>query len=374
MDGCTFDRWVRRLGVTASRRSAFRVLPAAFVALAADASAKGNDGGRNRRSSRDAEAQRDRGVVAEACLPTGKVCQKSGPRRKRCANCCSGIWKGRATRRCACTANDRRCSGNPECCSESCRSGMCQPKVVSSARPCESDADCANLGLARCRTYDTRFDLPDGRFCLKSDADPCTNKTECDGYFCEEGTCKSAVASGKPCDLSRHVCLDDNAECTKYDGQAEENPATTCLLPLGATCATSTHCRSSTCWSNKTCCVPDGQPQPENDADCCSGRAWDGKCQSCLLSGTDDDGDQSRCCSGVSDGETCCVPANGDPVGKPFLCCSGSRGMACVPPDNALSHKGSSRSVIGSSQRSSSQVPVPVPAWARRDGNREARV
>ena len=194
-------------------------------------------------------------------------------------------------------------------------------------RQCDSDDDCTSLRLARCRTYDTRFDLPVGRFCLKTDGEPCANETECDGYFCVESTCRSAVDSGMPCDASRHVCRDDAAECTKYDGQGEGNPATSCLLPLGATCTSSylvKQCRSSTCGPNKTCCVPDGQPEPDDIADCCGGRAWEGSCRSCLPSGIDDDGDRSRCCSGESVGGTCCVPANGNPVGLPYLCCSGS--------------------------------------------------
>ncbi len=347
MDDGAFDRWVRLLGATGTRRTAIHALWAALLPGAASAEAndrKGDDG----RDDGGAHGSGGQGVghrgaggrtaTAAACLPSGAVCLTTGRRAKRCSNCCSGASTGRKKRKCACKPNESGCGSAAECCSDSCRGGTCRPPGPPAlGDSCADDGDCASLDLAQCTNYHPDAGQPGRLFCLRQDGEQCATKFDCDGFVCELGTCRTAVDSGSVCISGWHVCRDPLAVCGLYDGEPEDTEVKHCLLPLGATCVdrvVESPCRTTSC--SGVCCIPEGRPHDGQASTCCSGLSRNGTCIACLEILDDDQGNASHCCTRQSrpSDRKCCLPANYTPGFGAQDCCSLSVGRdgRCTEP------------------------------------------
>ena len=372
VDDDAFDQFVRRFGVTGSRRAVIPVLVAGLLPTVAGAAARrrtgdgGRDDGTGGANGRGGgrRSVSGRAVAPEGCLKIGTVCFTTGPRAKRCTNCCSGFATGRRKLKCACKPTGRRCGKPGECCSADCQGGTCQPSLVATGKPCtidgvgcanarakcityepgsggpdglrcllpagescSADAWCSNFDCAggtcralgpaalgdpctsdddcvhlsvQCTNYHPDSEGPAGSYCLRIDGASCSSKTECDGYICETKTCRTSLDSGKQCFPDRNVCRESAAACTTYYDQREGSEITRCLLPLGHPCVDVVV--ENPCISTQ-----------------CSA---EGTC--CLPDGVEPQDGPSSCCSGFVIGGECrpCIAVGQGDEGSKENCCS----------------------------------------------------
>ena len=225
MDPRRFDRLIKTLSHTGTRRSLVRLLGglAALPAAGALTSLQGDASGR--RVGRARRAQ----TGAERCIPTGKRCERP-PRgtRRGCDRCCQNHVstvinrKGKERKVCACQPRDLPCRETTECCNGVCLNGSCR----------NGGAPCTALGL----------DCTAG-------ATTCCAGAQCAGPLSTEPTCQDCNQAPTPAGAAcnnppGNQCCGGNPEC--FSALRAQNPSE-------AVCVSSVNCASQICESDGNC-------------------------------------------------------------------------------------------------------------------------
>ncbi len=212
MDGSTFDRIARLLGVAASRRHGIAAALGALAGAGAIASA-------------GAQPPMPEGGPwpAGPCGPTGK--------ENRCAKdkqCCTGYCrtgkKGK-TGRCRCAPKNYPCNGKTVCCKQAaCLNGVCTP-TVQTGKACVSGTSVCRDAAAVCQAYDS--DAPGGTYCLLPTGGACAASSDCWSQDCTGGVCADIV-----CDVCSdplrctYQTIDDAIAGTGNEGRIRIAPGT----------------------------------------------------------------------------------------------------------------------------------------------------
>ncbi|MGI9252706.1 MAG: hypothetical protein ACR2J8_03095, partial [Thermomicrobiales bacterium] len=192
MDHRSFDRMVRLLGGTTSRRTALRSVFAAALGGGAVSGAEAKSAQSGRHDRPDAQG----------------VCGKGKANRcRKNSDCCTNFCdkpKGRPGR-CRCIRENQPCTKKQTCCKGlACTDGTCgsknppPPATIDNGDPCVADDVCTDAN-ASCTTYSLGVKV--GTYCILPSTKSCGDDDDCVSSFCNGGTCAAACtvcASGCP--------------------------------------------------------------------------------------------------------------------------------------------------------------------------------
>lgn len=136
MDDCRFDNWTRMLGGLRDRRTAFKEVAGAGIALISLARA-------------DLGLAEEDDVLTEGCRLTGERCKRNN-------NCCSNKCKkgkkrgknNKGEKECRCLKNGRKCKKDAACCKGHCDRNTRKCTCTPANDTCSSHSQCC--GKRKC--------------------------------------------------------------------------------------------------------------------------------------------------------------------------------------------------------------------------------